>query len=70
MANAKKCDRCGGFYTPGYEIPDMRVAYPDEAFCTKYYDLCDNCTDDLALFMTGCVVDVNKEINNERSEEM
>lgn len=62
MANAKKCDRCGAYYTPSPEIPDMRVAYHDNDFATKYYDLCEECMHDLQSFMNGCVVDACEEI--------
>lgn len=58
MADAKQCDRCGGFYkricNPIYTVKKDNGYYQD-----KYYDLCQNCENELEKFLN-----VKKENTN------
>ena len=62
---AKKCDRCGKFYTENkaYEIERndpcvggvvAGIATCDKnGYCNKYFDFCDNCLTDFFEFLKG-----------------
>ena len=57
MSNAKRCDRCGGFYTVNslYEESDVvRIALLDEYGHNKEnYDLCQRCREELIEWLEG-----------------
>lgn len=62
MADAKRCDICGGFYNFDYigtERPSVNGLYIDGLILTCYkhqknlrcYDLCEKCANDLLAFI-------------------
>ena len=61
MANAKKCDRCGNFYTSSTmhktTVNTGKTVLIGMCFVTgnghyiKYADLCDDCISDLMVFL-------------------
>lgn len=63
MASAKKCDRCGVFYTENTRFPKKKGTYKAtiDGACfttttnvyTDYFDLCDDCIAELKLFLNG-----------------
>lgn len=58
MADAKKCDRCGKYYTDsekqytfdGFRVGCIKLMSVD-GFCIGYYDLCDNCVKKLMRYL-------------------
>lgn len=52
MANAKKCDRCGTFYTAKCN-PDLIVKMYYHGYGDLYYDLCPKCTAELEKWLKG-----------------
>ncbi len=58
MAQAMKCDRCGGFYTienrinilHKYQIGGLAIETP-KGNIIQHYDLCDSCISKLLKFM-------------------
>ena len=65
MSDAKKCDRCGKFYTivsedynkrpshAGKSIFRVRTIGIDEQIWLKTYDLCIDCANELNEFLNG-----------------
>lgn len=65
MADAKKCDRCGGFYTevePNAldlvaaalrQLPDVGKLQAKQAVVEKFLDLCPSCSASLARWLKG-----------------
>lgn len=62
MANAKKCDRCGEYYTPHFHKYDDwevcvcdRTDFKDSDFAERVYpkDFCDDCHEKLIRFVLG-----------------
>ena len=53
--NAKKCDKCGGFYLPTAKEHDtiiiMKSIYSGPYTDKKQYDLCPDCMDDLKKWL-------------------
>lgn len=60
MANAKRCDRCGGFYINnekkfrhnGYVVDCVELESLERDFLARY-DLCDECLEKLSRFLNG-----------------
>lgn len=50
MANAKKCDRCGKFYTRMH-TGAIEVNVDNHPYPPNRLDLCDECTDELYKFL-------------------
>ena len=67
MADAKKCDRCGAYYMAGKgRYGKKRIRVPGNT--DSYYDLCENCQDDLDKFMDSLCNDTaceKERVNNE-----
>lgn len=59
MANAKRCDRCGGFYMKnavtrsGYTSTGITFLASSSHMIGLPVDLCDNCQKKLARFLDG-----------------
>ena len=72
MANAKKCDRCGKYYTDkdkkftinGYSIYSIGLR-TKQGYMELVYDLCDDCTKDLFHFLSNEPVVVGTEVFQE-----
>lgn len=50
MSKAWKCDRCGGFFEPYNYDPEKELVITTRtklSNCTKIYDLCPKCVEDL-----------------------
>jgi hypothetical protein len=45
MADAKKCDACDNFFTPGrdYDAPDVGIMKKEYGTVYKRMDICDDC---------------------------
>ena len=63
MADAKKCDRCGKYYTDGekrYTVDSFHVGciklMSVSGACIDYYDLCDDCVKKLMVFLDNIEV--------------
>ena len=55
MANAKRCDRCGGFYIPrvdGVEMNQISI-YSSKSRLSFYWDLCEKCMEELVRFINN-----------------
>lgn len=56
MAIAKKCDRCGKYYDKNIEHKQNingRLYYEDGMCFTIFKDLCDECLEELHMFLNG-----------------
>ena len=63
MAIAKKCDRCGKYYdkNTGYKQKVRGTYYYEDGMCfttvtdacADYKDLCDDCLEELHMFLNG-----------------
>lgn len=61
MANAKRCDRCGGYYDSneahksgvriGEHMNGMQITYGPGYQRERHYDLCDRCLSELMDFL-------------------
>lgn len=50
MANAKKCDRCGKYYTPDIESGTLRLVSDSNIWLEEHVDLCNRCIKDFVSF--------------------
>lgn len=66
MAAAYKCDRCGTYFSreKSADVP-LRVVYKIDRINEDNYDLCNDCVEDLRLFING-----SKIIKPEYKKEM
>lgn len=52
MANAKKCDRCGRFYSLCKDIGEFKVGHRNHQGIFLTIDLCEECQGALDAFMS------------------
>lgn len=79
MSDAKKCDRCGNFYSINEDIPPERGminlknvhfigAYAGESTRCGYFDLCPECSKSFVNWLENCMTKyLPEEIDKEHS---
>lgn len=57
MADAYMCDQCGKYFTRknAIDVP-LRIVYEFDDYHEHYYDLCNDCIEDLRLFVEGSAI--------------